>query len=58
MPNAARASLMASASVLPVTDVARSIGHYRGLGFKVAQVTKEYAIARRDGLALHLSLMP
>ena len=57
MTNAARASLIASASVLPVTDVARSIEHYRGLGFEVEQVTDEYAIAQRDGLALHLSLM-
>ena len=58
MTNAARASLTGSASVLAVTDVARSISHYQGLGFEVAQVTEEYAIAQRDGLTLHLSLMP
>lgn len=56
--NAARASLVASATVLPVTNVNRSIEHYRALGFEVAKVTDEYAIAQRDGLALHLSLMP
>jgi hypothetical protein len=58
MTDVTRTSLTAAASVLPVTDVSRSIGHYRALGFEVVELTDEYAIAQRDGVALHLSLTP
>lgn len=44
--------------MLPVTDVDRSIEHYRALGFEVAKLTDEYAMAQRGDVALHLSLMP
>ncbi|WP_226346999.1 bleomycin resistance protein [Agilicoccus flavus] len=52
------ANLVAAACVLPVTDVDRSIEHYRALGFEVAKLTDEYAMAQRGDVALHLSLMP
>ncbi|WP_334138356.1 VOC family protein [Corynebacterium variabile] len=52
------ANLVAAACVLPVTDVDRSIEHYRALGFEVAKLTDEYAMAQRGDTALHLSLMP
>lgn len=52
------AALVAAATVLPVTDVDRSIEHYRALGFEVAKLTDEYGTAQRGGVALHLSLMP
>jgi hypothetical protein len=58
MTEVAPTTLVGAASVLPVTDVSRSIGHYRALGFQVVELTDEYAIARRDGVAFHLSLMP
>ena len=58
MSDVTRASVLQAASVLPVTDVSRSLGHYRALGFQVVEMTDEYAIAQRDGVALHLSSMP
>lgn len=52
------ASLVAAACVLPVTDVDRSIDHYQALGFEVAKLADEYAMAQRGDVTLHLSLMP
>ena len=52
------ATLEAAACVLPVIDVDRSIAHYRALGFEVARLADEYAVAQRGEIALHLSLMP
>lgn len=58
MTTADLAKLVSSAAVLPVTDVERSIEHYRALGFEVTKLTPEYGAAERGGVALHLSLMP
>lgn len=52
------ANLVAAACVLPVTDVDRSIEHYRALGFEVTKLTDEYAMAQRGSVGVHLSLMP
>lgn len=41
-----------------MTDLHRSIDHYRSLGFEVTELADEYATATRDGAALHLSLTP
>ena len=41
--------------VFTVTDVARSIDHYRRLGFSVTHHDESYAFARRDHLTIHLA---
>jgi DNA-binding MarR family transcriptional regulator len=48
------------APILPVTDLARSLRHYRGLGFTVSAYdgADEYGFAERDGAGLHLSRHP
>ena len=46
------------APVWPMTDVDRTVEHYRRLGFTVEVWNPEYVMVERDGVELHLGLMP
>jgi hypothetical protein len=46
------------APVMPSSDLERTVDHYRRLGFSVFVESDEYAIARRDEVELHFSLVP
>lgn len=41
--------------IFTVTDVDRSLEHYRLLGFSIAHHDETYAFARRDNLTIHLA---
>ena len=41
---------------LPTTDLARTIAHYRQLGFGFAKQDGDFAIGARDGVELHFSV--
>lgn len=50
--------LQGVAPIFPVTDLARSGGLYRELGFEVEEhADATYAIARWDGVEIHLALV-
>jgi hypothetical protein len=54
-----RTTLNAMATVLPVRDLALALEHYRRLGFSVrAYQGGGYGYAERDGLNLHLNVVP
>src|SRR4051812_5150197 len=46
------------APVLPMTDCERTVDHYGRLGFTVTVYNPEYVMVARDGVELHLGLMP
>jgi hypothetical protein len=46
------------APVWPMTDLDRTVDHYRQLGFTVDVYNPEYVMAQRDGVEMHLGLMP
>jgi hypothetical protein len=50
------ATLETSATVFPVLDIERAMAHYALLGFNVTGYDGDeaYALARRDGIAIHL----
>jgi len=56
--------LLSVAPGLPVTDMARTVGHYRRLGFSFSApgadslAGAEFAIGERDGIELHFALKP
>jgi len=46
------------APVMPMTDLDRTVDHYRRLGFKVEVYNPEYVMTTRDGVEMHFGLMP
>ena len=46
------------APVLPMTDKDRTVAHYRSLGFTVHEYNAEYVMVEREGVEMHLGLMP
>ena len=55
-PDEGKARCLAIMPCLIVTDMERSAGHYRRLGFTVKVIGGTFALVRRDGTELHLSL--
>ncbi len=55
----ARARCLRVAPTMPTTDMQRTAGCYERLGFTVTVFEgRDFAIAERDGVALHFSLSP
>jgi hypothetical protein len=56
-PDGSRARMLSVAPGMPTTDMDRTIRHYARLGFTAAMYEGgEFAILRRDGVELHVSL--
>lgn len=53
-----RGRCLSVASIMPTTDVERTVQHYERLGFTVNVVETGFAMAKRDEIELFFSLNP
>jgi hypothetical protein len=55
--NAAESGCPSVAPIMPTTDIARIVRHYRAMGF-TAEIHGDFVLTARGGIELFFSLMP